>query len=135
MGSVPTVGAVCGTHLQARRVGPLYFVGMFFFRVHLPLCSLACLPLSSTFPCTYVIHTSVIVLMHWLACLVGLFTSRAPCFHFLSLTFHCLPRPHSRLRFFCSCVVLLFFLVCLEAILFFIPYRAIAKCSRFLGGN
>lgn len=38
------------------------------------------------------------------------------------------------LQLHCSFVPL-FFLVCLEAILFFIPYRAIAKCSRFLGGN
>lgn len=114
-------------------MGPFSFVGLFLFpvfRLHLPLCPLLRLPLSSTFPCTYAIHTSVIVLL--LACLVCLFTLWAPDFYLLSLAFHCLPRSVS---FFCSCIVFLFFLVCLDPILFFIPYRTIAYCSHFSGGK
>lgn len=86
-------------------MGPFSFVGLFLLpviRLHLPLCPLLRLPLSSTFPCTYAIHTSVIVLL--LACLVCLFTLWAPDFYLLSLAFHCLPR--SLFRFF---AVALFF--------------------------
>lgn len=135
---------VCWTCLHA--YWWVWSVSLFFFflsftstyHLYLSLCSRSlCLPLSSTFPCTYVIHSSVIVyasiLMRRLAFFARidgtLFVFRLHFVAFLFIIFF-----FTTLSFFyCfwSAWTSFFFFFFRDLLFFFISYQTIAQCRRW----